>query len=318
MDLITHFLVPYIILAAVRSKNKLEGALGGISPDIDVIFAFTVGIIFPQYVIFSHRGITHSLIFGFITSTIFLYFISRKQVTEFINRVIKRDISLKFTKKTVGIAYFGVIIHLLLDYLTYLGIPLFYPFIITRYSAEIYYFADYFMMILGIFVILVLYLNINKNYKKAAMVIFMIFLISFGGIRAYEKSDVINSENPTLNGNFSLIAVYPTRDMFTWKVVRSDAQNSIYFVSDYNTIKKQGSNIKIFKSLSIKNGSYRSAQNAIKIANTYPGVKKLKWNSYYTIIEAEFNSSQWDITYFDIYTNEITNKIKVIVPLNEN
>lgn len=314
MDLITHFLVPYIILAAVKSKNKLEGALGGISPDIDVILAVAVGILAPQYIIFSHRGITHSLIFGFFTSTIFLYFISRKQVTEFISRIIKRDISLKFTKKTIGIAYFGVIIHLLLDYLTFLGIPLLYPFTITRYSAELYYFTDYFMMILGIFVMVVLYLNINKNYKKAAMAIFVIFLISFGGIRAYEKFDVINSETPTLNGNFSQIAVYPTRDMFRWKVVKSDAQNSIYFVSDYNTLKKQESNITIFKSLSIKNGSYGSAQNAIKIANTYPGVKRFKWNSYYTIIEAEFNSSQWDVTYFDIYMN----KIKVIVPLNEN
>lgn len=38
MDFFTHFLVPYIILFALKSKNKLEGAFGGISLDLDTIF----------------------------------------------------------------------------------------------------------------------------------------------------------------------------------------------------------------------------------------------------------------------------------------
>lgn len=310
MDLITHFLVPYIILAALKSKNKLAGAFGGISPDIDVILAAMIGVIAPQYFIFSHRGITHSLIFGFLTSTIFLYLISRKQVTEFITGLIKRDISIKFTKTTVGIAYFGVIIHLLLDYLTSLGVPLFYPFTITRYAAELYFFTDFITMILGVFVVVVIYLNLDENYKKAAMAIFMITLILFGGIRAYEKFEVIQDETATLNGNYSHMAVYPTRDIFTWKVVKRDMQNSSYFVSDYNTLNKQESNIKIFKSLSVQNGSYESAQNAIKIANTFPEVKKFRWTSYYTLIKANFNSTNWELTYFDPFMNHI----KVSVP----
>jgi len=324
MDLFTHFLVPYIILYAVKSKNKLAGAFGGISPDFDVIFVAWIGILAPQFFIMSHRGITHSLIFGFITSTIFLYVISREQVYGFINSLIKRDISVKFTKTTIGIAYFGVLTHLFLDYLTTLGIPLFFPFSITRYAAEIYYYTDTITMILAAVVMVVLYLKVNKNYKKAAMAIFIIVLILFGGIRAYEKFDVLEVETPTLNGNYSQIAVYPTSDMFTWDVVKSNAQNSSYLVSEYNTLSNHESNINMFKSLSVQNGSYSSAQKAINLANTFPVVERFKWNSYYITVVANYTSGKWDLTYYDIlrpttFRNRTTtlktwNNIKVSVP----
>jgi len=80
MDLITHFLVPYIILAALGSKNKLAGAFGGISLDFDFLIAW-IGVLFPEYFIFNHRGITHSFIFAFITSLIFIY-ISENQLKD--------------------------------------------------------------------------------------------------------------------------------------------------------------------------------------------------------------------------------------------
>ncbi|MGB9201086.1 metal-dependent hydrolase, partial [Methanobacterium sp.] len=159
MDLLTHFLVPYIILAAVKSKNKLAGAFGGISPDFDTIFVAWIGILSPNLFIFSHRGITHSFIFGFVTSTIFLYVISRKQVNQFIGNIIKRDITVKFTKTTIAIAYFGVLTHLLLDYLTTLGIPLFFPFSITRYALNLYQSLDLITIILAAIVMLIIYMK---------------------------------------------------------------------------------------------------------------------------------------------------------------
>ena len=91
MDLITHFIVPYAILTLVKSRHKLEGAFGGISLDFDTLIAW-IGILSPELFIFSHRGITHSFIFGFATSVIFLYVLSRKQVNGFISRIIHRNI----------------------------------------------------------------------------------------------------------------------------------------------------------------------------------------------------------------------------------
>jgi inner membrane protein len=313
LDLITHFLVPYIILVAVKSKNKLAGGFGGISPDFDTIFVAWIGILAPQFFIFSHRGITHSFIFGFVTSTIFLYVVSRKQVNEFISNLIKRDLTVKFTKTTIAIAYFGVLTHLFLDYLTTLGIPLFFPFSITRYAADLYQSIDLLTTILAAVILLIIYMKVNYKYKKAAMAIFMIILISFGGIRAYEKFNVLEVETPTLNGNYSQLSVYPTGDMFSWNVVKRNSENTSYIVSGYNTWYNKESNIKLYTTPSVENGNYSSALNAIKIANALPVVKRFKWNSYYTLVNANYNSNKWDITYYDILNSYTGNNITVTV-----
>lgn len=314
MDLFTHFLVPYIILYAIKSKNKLAGAFGGISLDFDTIFIAWIGILSPQLFIFSHRGITHSFIFGFVTSTIFLYVISRKQVNNFISNIIRRDLSVKFTKTTVAIAYFGVLTHLFMDYLTTLGIPLFFPFSITRYAAEIYQSLDALTIILAAVVLLILYIKMDTRYKKAAMAIFMIILISFGGIRAYEKINVINAESPTLTGNYSDLSVYPTNDMFTWNVVKHNPGNTSFIVSQYNTWSHQETNIKTYNTPSVINGNYSKGLNAIDIANDYPRVKQFKWNSYYTVVEASYTGTSWNVTYYDIITSYTTNNLTVTVP----
>ena len=314
MDLLTHFLVPYIILAAVKSKNKLAGAFGGISPDFDTIFVAWIGILSPNLFIFSHRGITHSFIFGFVTSTIFLYVISRKQVNQFIGNLIKRDITVKFTKTTIAIAYFGVLTHLLLDYLTTLGIPLFFPFSITRYALNLYQSLDLITIILAAIVMLIIYMKINYKYKKAAMAIFMIILISFGGLRAYEKINILDDETPTLNGNYNQVTLYPTSNIFVWDVVKSNSQNSSYIVSQYNGWSNQESNIQTFYTPSVENGNYSAGLNAIKIADTLPVVKQFKWNSYYTVVNAQYNSTKWDVTYSDIINSYTANNLTVTVP----
>jgi inner membrane protein len=314
MDLLTHFLVPYIILTAVKSKNKLAGAFGGISPDFDTIFVAWIGILSPNLFIFSHRGITHSFIFGFITSTIFLYVISRKQVNQFIGNLIKRDITVKFTKTTIAIAYFGVLTHLFLDYLTTLGIPLFFPFSITRYALNLYQSLDLITIILAAVVMIIIYMKVNYRYKKAAMVIFMIILILFGGLRAYEKVNILDNETPTLTGNYTQLSVYPTSNILVWNVVKSNSQNSSYIVSQYNGWSNQESNIQIFNTPSVENGNYSAGLNAIKIADTLPVVKQFKWNSYYTVVNARYNSTKWDVTYSDIINSYTANNITVTVP----
>ena len=314
LDLLTHFLVPYIILVAVKSKNKLAGAFGGISPDFDTIFIAWIGILSPNLFIFSHRGITHSFIFGFVTSTIFLYVISRKQVNQFIGNIIKRDITVKFTKTTIAIAYFGVLTHLFLDYLTTLGIPLFFPFSITRYALNLYQSLDLITIILAAIVMLIIYMKINYKYKKAAMAIFMIILISFGGLRAYEKINILDDETPTLNGNYNQVALYPTSNIFEWNVVKSNSQNSSYIVSQYNGWSNQESNIQTYNTPSVENGNYSAGLNAIKIADNLPVVKQFKWNSYYTVVNAQYNSTKWYVTYSDIINSYTANNLTVTVP----
>ena len=313
MDLITHFLVPYIILYAVRSNNKLAGGFGGISLDFDTLSVALIGLLSPQLFIFTHRGITHSFVFALITSTFFLFVLSRKQVNEFISNIIRRDISVKFTKTTVAIAYFGALTHLLLDFLTTKGIPLLYPFSVTRYAAEIYPAVDVIITIIAFIVLLIIYLRVNENYKKAAMAIFMIILVLFGCIMAYEKSNALNAEKLTLNENNNQISAYPTQDMFTWGIVKSNTKNSSYVVSEYNTWQNKESDIKTYVNPLIENGSHSSAQDAINIANNLPMVEKFKFDSYYALIDAKYYSGKWNITYYDILNSWTENNVTVTV-----
>ena len=297
MDLITHFLVPYAIMVLIKSKYRLEGAFGGISLDFDVLIAW-IGILSPQLFVFSHRGITHSFFFGFFTSLLFLYFVTRKPVKDTINRIIRRNLNIEFSRVTVLIVFFGALTHLFLDSLTSLGIPLFYPFTITRYSAEIYYYLDTVTIIIAFAVLFIIYLRINSKYKKIALTIFIAILILFGGIRAYEKMDTLQQLS-SVDGNYTYITAYPTPDMFKWSVVKSNAENSSYEVFQFNSLENSSTDFKIFQKLSVTNGTYISALNAVNQANNLPEVKKFSWTAYYTSVNAEY-SSNWNLTYFDI------------------
>ncbi|MGB9936600.1 MAG: metal-dependent hydrolase [Methanobacterium sp.] len=312
MDFFTHFLVPFIILFALKSKNKLEGAFGGISIDFDTIFITWIGFLVPYLFVFSHRGITHSFIFAAVTSTLFLYVISRKSINGFIGKIIRRDISVEFTWKTIGIAYFGALTHLFLDFLTSRGIPLLYPFTLERFSAEIYYYIDITTAVIALVVLLILYLKLDIKYKKATMAIFMIILISFGGIRAYEKNVALD-ENP-VSANMVYSAAYPTSDIFTWTIVQSDSSNSTYYSFKYNTFNKGKSDIKLVQSLNINGGTVQLAQEAINKADSILEVQNFKWDAYYPCINATYNGKDWNLIYFDVIdTGYHNNNIMVTI-----
>ncbi|HMK53237.1 MAG TPA: metal-dependent hydrolase [Methanobacteriaceae archaeon] len=310
MDLFTHFLVPFIILTLIKVKDRLSGAFGGISIDFDFIL-FIIGFLSPELFIFTHRGITHSFFFGFFTALIFIYIITRPVVKNTISWIIKRPIKVEFGWFSVLLAYFGVLTHLFLDYLTTGGIPLFYPFSLTRYTANLYYFTDPIITIIALSVIIILYLRLKPQYKKIAMAIFLVALISMGGIRAYEKMDVLQEQ--ALSNGYTQITAYPTNDMFTWKVVESDGGNRYRYYT-YNNLEKKSTKPKEVDNLTIINGSYSSAQEAIKYADTLPEVRKFKWNSFYTVIKADRESTNWVITYYDFIGFWGPDSITVTVP----
>ncbi|MBP2046431.1 metal-dependent hydrolase [Methanobacterium aggregans] len=311
MDLITHFIVPYAILTLMKSKNRLEGALGGIAPDFDVLIA-GIGIIFPELFVFSHRGITHSFLFGFVTVVIFLYLVSRKPVKETMSHVIKRDFNVNFTKTTVLVAYFGVLTHLFLDFLTSKGIPLFYPFILNRFSAELYSSLDFVTICLALAVIIVLYLKVDSRYKNMALAGFVIVLIIFGGVRAYEKMDVLG-EAQNFSASYTNITAYPSSDMFSWYLVENSPDKSVYRSFKFNNLNKGVSETLTAKTISISNGSYQAGLDAVKEANSTAAVQRFKWNAFYPFVNAKGSKEGWNVTYFDIVPSYNNQNITVYV-----
>lgn len=305
MDLFTHFLIPFIILFFIGSKWPIEGGLGGTSVDFDFILIF-IGFLLPEFFILTHRGITHSFIFGFMTAALFLYIVTRQPIQEFVRKLIKRDINLIFNWKTVLLAYFGVLTHLFLDFLTTGGIPLLYPFTMERFSAHLYYYTDALTTIAALAVLIILYLQISWKYKKIAMVLFVIMLVSFGGLRCYEKINATHALEENLEGNFTQTATYPTSNMFVWQGVLINPENQEYQLYTYNGLSGQKTFQGNYSGLVIENGTYSSGINAIKKANSTVAAQRFIWYSYYTSIDAKFENNQWKISYFDFLGGHYT------------
>ncbi len=298
MDLFTHFLIPFIILFFIGCKRPIEGGLGGTSVDFDIFLIF-IGFLLPEFFILTHRGITHTFIFGFVTAVVFLYIVTRRPVQEFVAKIIKRDYHLIFTWKTVLLAYFGVLTHLFLDFLTTGGIPLLYPFSMERFSAHLYNYTDGITTLAAMAVLAILYIKTDLKYKKIAMILFVIMLVSFGCIRGYEKINASHSLEENLEGNFTQIATYPTSDMFVWQGVLINPKNQKYQLYTYNGLTGQKSFQGNYSGLTIENGSYDSAMIAIKKANQTTDAQRFIWYSYYTCIDAKYENNKWKITYFN-------------------
>lgn len=310
MDLITHFIVPYAIMTLIKSKHRLEAAYGGISLDFDVLIAW-IGILSPELFVFSHRGITHSFLFGFITSVLFLFILTRKPVKNLIDRVLHRDLNIEFTKFTVLIVFFGALTHLFLDSLTSLGIPLLYPFTLTRYSAELFYYTDVLTAIIAFAVLIIIYIKVDSKYKKIALTSFIAILIIFGGIRAYEKMDSLQQAN-TVDDSYTYILSYPTQDMFRWSILESKNDNTTFTVFQFNTLNNSATGRGQYNKLTVNNGTYPLALNAVNQANKLPEVEKFNWTAYQLCVNADY-SSGWNLTYFDIIRSYQPSNLTVTV-----
>jgi len=126
MDLFSHALLPYLIAKSFKRRHEdvTSFVLGGIAPDIDV-FIMWIDFVYPTFFLITHRGITHSLFFGFITAICVLFLASRTGIRSFINRFINFQPAV--TPGSAVWACAGAAIHIFLDSITTHGFPFFIP-----------------------------------------------------------------------------------------------------------------------------------------------------------------------------------------------
>jgi inner membrane protein len=288
MDIFTHGLLPYLIGKSLK-RNKEEVTafvLGGIAPDID-FFILWINFVYPTFFLITHRGITHSLFFGSITAIGVLYMASRPGIKSYIRRFI--DFEPLINGRTIAFACAGVVLHLFLDYLTTLGIPLLYPLSTSRYSAELFFYTDLSLTILSL--ILIIWILKKHEHANTAVKFLLIFLVIFtlvGGLRFIEK-------NRSLGLQGENAAAYPTSDPFDWYIVEENNDHiRIYeFNGSYgspvysNSVRK----LNIFSNL--------NPDEAIAVAGKLPQVKMFVWRAYDVAINATYNGDEWSLEYYD-------------------
>ncbi len=247
MDGLTHGLFPFLG-GKVFNRNREECAallLGGIAPDFD-LFITWIPLFFQTSIPFTHRGITHTFIFGFLTAAIVLFIASRKYFQNLLAYAFRTNIRLAMQHKLLVFVYLGVLSHLFLDWITTRGIPLFYPFSTIRYSAEVFYYIDVYLMIISAMLVGFSFFKRSRiiksiqkerknshvpskpqtledssqemrgNYLKMFAVLIAAILI-LGGLRYYEKG--------VSAGYFgvSMKNIFPSPNPFDWRVSDANA-----------------------------------------------------------------------------------------------
>jgi inner membrane protein len=290
MDFFTHALMPYLFGKSARLKKEDVTAfvLGGIAPDIDV-FILWVNSVYPTFFLLTHRGITHSLFFGFFTGILVLYLSTRDRIKKIIRRFI--DFKPVVTQRTVIFAYAGVVLHLFLDYVTTLGVPLFYPLTPTRQSAEVFFYTDIYLMILSLLIIIYLYKKPQQINNSAKFSI--IFLLVFAGLGALRITEKNSAENFFPGTN---LKAFPTMNPFDWYVMEEDADSvKIY---EYNALDR----ISNYRQTNLKLSIVSKGENldsAIAISGELPQVKMFRWRAYTVALNVSSSNATWYLEYYD-------------------
>ena len=206
--------------------------------------------------------LTHSLFFGFFTAVLIMYLTAQNK--NLIKRFLKLDTEIRFNKSTLVFMYIGVLIHLLLDYITTGGIPLLYPFDAKRWSAELFFYTDTYLTIFILAAIILLYKTKPAMHGATARKILVVFIVVFfvlGGIRYAEKSNA--------KAFYANADIFPTTNMFRWYALEeNDETIKIY---DYNGWNKTASLRAEFKSRNIIfSGAVPLFEDSLEITKRLP------------------------------------------------
>ena len=299
MDSLTHAFLPFFLAASMKKSRAFSAAvfLGAVAPDFDVIVSW-IGYIL-NIEILSHRGITHTLFFGFFTAAIVLYIFSRKKIHNFFERLVGKQFELDFSPRMLAAAYIGVLFHLFLDCLTTRGLPLLYPLSAKRFSFELFFYIDFFLMIFGAVVAGYLFLKrkniiIDTAFARKVFVMYFVLFASLAGLRMYEKDIAYNAiDAPDKKA-------YASPNPFVWGVVGVGEDTiSLY---TYDALKR---NITSFhsvpRSMIFPDGATFSIEEALLKARELRRVRDFELNARAVAIEAYFDSTtdEWVIGFFD-------------------
>jgi len=290
MDFFSHALLPYLLGTSLKQKKEDVTAfvLGGIAPDIDILIMW-INFVYPTFFLITHRGITHSLFFGFITAIFVLYLASRSRIRSYIRRFI--NLEHVINGRSVVFACAGAALHLFLDYMTTRGVPLLFPITTMRYSAELFFYTDLSLTILSILIIIYLYKKPQeKNTAIKFLLIFLIIFALLGTVRTLEKNGAEGFFNDTE------IKAYPTTSPYDWYVVGGSGEEIRIY--EYNGLERRSQYNETVKMIDVlKSGN--GLDRALTVAEELPQVKMFRWRAYAVAVNASFEEETWSFVYYD-------------------
>jgi inner membrane protein len=287
MDLFTHIAIPYLIGRSFKRRSEETAALvlGGVALDLDFLL-MPVSWIFPNFFLLVHRGITHSLFFGFFAALIVLRIFTSRQVGSWISE--RFGVDLRFSSRTVLFATIGVFIHLALDTLTTRGVPLLYPIDPARWSLEIFFYSEVPLLLASLAVIVLFMRRPNSFDPRKVLLILLLLIVLTGGVRLAERDRALEAAGAEA-------VAFPAPGLFSWTVLVEDGGEVRVYGSGGPT-----GGLELLESFNRLDGPLREGlTEAVGLAEALPQVRTFRWRSYDVIISAVFRDGGWDLTYRD-------------------
>ncbi len=244
------------------------GVLGSVILDIDVIL-FPLSDPFPSLFIFTHGGITHTLI-GAMVVSVFAFMGIRKFLTgPFMqDRILPRfpQMGENIMKSSWALipVLAGAYLHTLLDCCASPGLPLLYPVSAQKVTLGILSGSSGILLAMSlVFTIFFLRGRITPRHVKIYTTLFLVVLLFSAGMKLYVSTTSTGRSIPTLNP-------------FSWLIIEEN--DTAYQVGEYD-IFSGISNTTIFEKY--QNISPDEAAPYMHV----PEVRRLNYFSYMWVVE---------------------------------
>ncbi len=259
MDSLTHALIVTIALVLIgRPDLALYGILGAVLIDVDVIFNLFSDRD-PRLYIFTHGGVTHSILGAFIISLL-----ATIPAVLLSNIELIRNFTAPFSLLAFGAIIAGALSHITADYLAYPGIPLFYPLSDKKYTLGILGGPSAFIVVASLAYIAAMAVGLASIGQPQLYIAFFALVLALGvTTKVYA---VLNTKGRTI----------ATMNPFKWIVIEDmpDAYR-LYRFDFFGPV----SQAVLFQ-------KYYGLTSTEASANDHlPEVKRLKYHSYIVTVE---------------------------------
>jgi inner membrane protein len=196
VDSFTHaFAIAIPLLLAGNTTLVPFAVIGAVIPDIDALF-FLFSDNDPSWFIFTHGGITHSIAGAALLSLVAFIALYLLSGSSWFGRYFPEKVTLM-----AGFAILaGAMLHVVLDYLAYPGIPLLWPFSAEKFTLGIFPGPSLPILFASLILLfLILTRRSGIGVYRGYMVVFLAIILIYAGLALYVNAETDGEAIPTMN-----------------------------------------------------------------------------------------------------------------------
>lgn len=186
MDLFSHFVLPFLLVWALRRplRERLAAGIGGVAPDMDAATA-VLGLLHDDIWFLGHRGVSHSLVGAPLYALAAAGLLSLPSWGERWPRLR----ALRFDARMLLLAALFSYTHLALDGLTMWGVPLLMPWSLQRFGLDWYFYSVVWAIPFSAAFVWLLWKGGREARLRQVGTILVVLLVLSGGVRLAWRPD---------------------------------------------------------------------------------------------------------------------------------